>query len=278
MWDVFICHAYEDKDEIARPLAEKLNELGIKVWYDEYSLKLGDSLRRSIDKGLTGSNFGVVILSHNFFSKEWPQKELDALYIRDTHKKVILPIWHKVNEEDLSTYSLTLASKFGVKTSEGLDKVIKSILEIIYPEADFFVSKGDVIKISPSKINLTAEEWAVETNFTVKNMSNHPLHDIALVITFEGSHISSDDVEFELIEKTNIAKGNIGSVEIDGELLGLTMINSEGNEFKEYHLYQLGPQEQKTIRVKSKKSFKTGNFINLLVSNFEVGAGKIFII
>jgi hypothetical protein len=45
MWDVFISHANEDKDDIARPLAEKLKALGLKVWFDEYSLKLGDSLR-----------------------------------------------------------------------------------------------------------------------------------------------------------------------------------------------------------------------------------------
>ena len=62
-----------------RPLAERLVSAGLKVWYDDFSLKVGDSLRRSLDEGLSKSRFGVVILSPSFFKKEWPQKELDGL-------------------------------------------------------------------------------------------------------------------------------------------------------------------------------------------------------
>ncbi len=66
MWDLFISHASEDKDEIARPLADQLVEAGLKVWFDEYELTVGDSLRRSIDQGLAQSRFGVVILKRTF--------------------------------------------------------------------------------------------------------------------------------------------------------------------------------------------------------------------
>ena len=65
-WDVFISHASEDKDTFVRPLAHALNNLGVKVWYDEFSLRLGDSLSRSIDKGLAESAFGVVVISPHF--------------------------------------------------------------------------------------------------------------------------------------------------------------------------------------------------------------------
>ena len=78
-WDVFISHAGEDKDQVARPLAKQLTALGVRVWYDEAALTLGDSLNRSIDAGLSRSRFGVVILSRHFFEKEWPQRELDGL-------------------------------------------------------------------------------------------------------------------------------------------------------------------------------------------------------
>lgn len=78
-YDVFICHASEDKDSFVRPLSKELSSRGLRVWYDEFSLKLGDSLRRSIELGLTKSHFGIVVLSLAFFSKEWPQKELDGL-------------------------------------------------------------------------------------------------------------------------------------------------------------------------------------------------------
>jgi hypothetical protein len=78
-WNVFISHASEDKDEIARPLAHALQSEGYRVWYDEFTLTVGDSLRKSIDQGLAGSDFGVVILSKHFFEKHWPEQELNGL-------------------------------------------------------------------------------------------------------------------------------------------------------------------------------------------------------
>jgi hypothetical protein len=74
-WDVFISHASEDKEAIARPLADALKSKGLKVWYDDFSLTVGDSLRQSIDRGLSYSRYGVVILSPRFFEKHWPQQE-----------------------------------------------------------------------------------------------------------------------------------------------------------------------------------------------------------
>ncbi len=61
-YDIFISHASEDKDDFVRPLAIALIEKGFKVWYDELSLDVGDSLRQSIDKGLKNSRFGLVWL------------------------------------------------------------------------------------------------------------------------------------------------------------------------------------------------------------------------
>ena len=54
----------------------------MSVWFDELTLKVGDSLRRSIDRGLASSRFGIVVISPHFLSKEWPQKELDGLTAR----------------------------------------------------------------------------------------------------------------------------------------------------------------------------------------------------
>jgi hypothetical protein len=84
MFDVFICHASEDKETFVRPLAEALRSENVAVWYDEFALKLGDSIRRSLDKGLKQSRFGIVILSNAFFEKRWPQYELDGLAERET--------------------------------------------------------------------------------------------------------------------------------------------------------------------------------------------------
>ena len=82
-YDIFISHASEDKDAIARPLYNALIDSGISVWFDEAVIKLGDSLRRKIDEGLSKCRYSVVILSPHFLSKEWPQRELDGLVARD---------------------------------------------------------------------------------------------------------------------------------------------------------------------------------------------------
>lgn len=130
-WDIFISHASEDKEEIAWPLAEALQRAGLRVWYDEFSLKLGDSLRRTIEQGLRDSRFGLVILSPNFFAKEWPQRELDGLTAREVQEgKVILPVWHKVSPQDVLRFSPVLADKLGVSTAQGLDRVVQQILQL----------------------------------------------------------------------------------------------------------------------------------------------------
>src|SRR4051794_37563050 len=120
--DIFISHAREDKEDVARPLAEALRRQGLVVWYDEYVLRLGDSLRQVIDKGLSSSRFGVVILSPSFFSKEWPQRELNGLLARESANgvKVLLPVWHKITFEDVAHFSPLLADKLAVSTDRGL--------------------------------------------------------------------------------------------------------------------------------------------------------------
>lgn len=69
-FDFFISHASEDKDNFVRPLVNELSQLGINVWFDEQTLEIGDSLRRNIDTGLKKASYGIVVLSHAFFSKK----------------------------------------------------------------------------------------------------------------------------------------------------------------------------------------------------------------
>ncbi len=131
-WDVFISHATEDKEPFVRSLAEALREAGLRVWYDRFTLKVGDRLRRSIDHGLARSRFGVVVLSPYFFAKEWPQLELDGLAGREiAGRKVILPVWHNIDAEEVRKFSPTLADRVAVKSSVGLENVVKELLDAI---------------------------------------------------------------------------------------------------------------------------------------------------
>lgn len=118
-FDVFVSHATEDKDLIVRPLAQALQERGLSVWYDEFELRVGDSLRRSIDKGIANSRFGLVVLSRSFFAKGWPQYELDGLVMMSmTNKQVLLPIWHDISKDDVMRQSPSLADKVALRTSD----------------------------------------------------------------------------------------------------------------------------------------------------------------
>lgn len=131
-WDVFISHASEDKESFVHPLAEELTRLGLRVWYDKFTLKLGDSLREKIDYGLRYSRFGVVVLSPHFFSKDWPKKELDGLVALEVDgRKVILPVWHNVTRANVAGYSPILAGRLAVSTSTGLDNVVSEIRRAI---------------------------------------------------------------------------------------------------------------------------------------------------
>lgn len=130
-WDFFVSHASEDKVNVARPLAERLQSYGFKVWFDEQQILIGDSLRRRIDEGLSRSRFGIIILSPSFFAKEWPQKELDALVFKESgNARVILPIWHEVTVTDVARFSPLLADRKAIRTSDGLDKIVEEILRV----------------------------------------------------------------------------------------------------------------------------------------------------
>ncbi len=132
-WDVFISHAWEDK-EFAGQLANELKRRGLRVWYDQFTLRVGDSLRESIDRGLTHSRFGVVVLSRDFFAKKkkWTRAELNGLFaLERPDKKVILPVWHNITAEELGKYSPILADRLAASSDRGLEQVVTELLQAI---------------------------------------------------------------------------------------------------------------------------------------------------
>lgn len=130
-YDFFISHASEDKEEFVRPLVEELSKLDLKIWYDEFTLKIGDSLRRSIDQGLANSRYGIVVLSSAFFAKNWPEYEFNGMIAKEMNGvKVVLPIWHKVSKDEVLRYSPSLADKLALNSS------LKSVVEIAKELAD----------------------------------------------------------------------------------------------------------------------------------------------
>ncbi|MBO5173518.1 MAG: DUF1883 domain-containing protein [Eubacterium sp.] len=132
-YDVFISHASEDKEDVVRPLAKSLKEKGISVWYDEFELKIGDSLRRKIDQGLSKSRFGIVVISRAFIKKGWTNYELDGLMTKAiSGEQILLPIWHDITKQEVIDYSPSLADKVARNTSqETVEEIAEEIAEMI---------------------------------------------------------------------------------------------------------------------------------------------------
>ena len=162
LYDVFICHASEDKDSFVRPLAALLRERHVEVWYDEFTLTLGDSLRRAIDAGLRQSRFGAVVLSKAFFSKQWPQYELDGLAAREMrgNDRVLLPIWHGVGVEDVMAYSPPLAGRVAVVSSEGVENAADAILKVVHPQGSpLLVARDTLLEYGITPPVITDSYW-----------------------------------------------------------------------------------------------------------------------
>lgn len=138
-WDVFISHASEDKAAIAEPLALALQARGLKVFLDKFEMRMGDSLRRRIDYGLTHSTFGVVILSPAFFAKGWAQYELDGIVGMSVNgEQRMLPIWHEISRAEVAQKSPSLADKIARDTASS------TVAEIADEIADVIGSAGKV--------------------------------------------------------------------------------------------------------------------------------------
>ena len=146
---VFISHASEDKAAVARPIAEGLEAAGWAVWLDEYELTLGDSLFQGINDGLARSRCGVVVLSESFFAKHWTKQELDALAAKESSSgtKVILPVWHGIDQHYLAHEAPMLANRLGVSTDMGIPHVVEQITRALSKElrSGTAAGKGELV-------------------------------------------------------------------------------------------------------------------------------------
>jgi hypothetical protein len=160
-YDVFICHASEDKDDFVRPLAEKLRQHHIDVWYDEFSLTIGDSLTQKIDEGLSKSRYGIVVLSPNFFNKPWAKRELSGLTSREMieGKDLILPIWHRVGAQDVMQYSPPLADKKAGSSRDGINSLIRDLIKKIKPDESPLIVARDYLTKLNVDIPPISDEW-----------------------------------------------------------------------------------------------------------------------
>ncbi len=102
-YDVFISHANKDKLSFVDDLNESLKKLGVSIFYDKESLEWGDNWKERILDGTKKAEFAIIVISENFFDREWTEKELSEFLNRQDRngQKLILPIVHNISNEDL---------------------------------------------------------------------------------------------------------------------------------------------------------------------------------
>lgn len=143
-YDVFISHAYEDKDEIGDQLNDILRKSGLRVWYSGNDIRVGEDLTETIiHEVIPASKFGVAIISNHYAKAGWGRKELSALHAIEQQRgyPVILPVWHRISEPEVAIEFPYLAGRFAVSSEKGIKHVASRLAPVIRSTAVLKPSK-----------------------------------------------------------------------------------------------------------------------------------------
>lgn len=135
-YDLFLCHAWDDRRETAKELYDALEHIGVTVWFSEKNVVLGTPLMREIDRGLAKSRAGLVLVTRSFVKRlkaaGVADKELSALLARD----LLVPVVHGISYEELREESPLLASRTGLDTAEDtMEQIAVKIGELVSTDA-----------------------------------------------------------------------------------------------------------------------------------------------
>ena len=130
--DVFLCHAWDDREGVAKELHDLLDGDGVKVWFSEKDVRLGVPLLRAIDRGLANTRAGIVLVTPALLDRLENEgiadKELSELLARDQ----LIPVVHGTTFEALREISPLLASRSGLSTADQpLADVASKIAELV---------------------------------------------------------------------------------------------------------------------------------------------------
>jgi hypothetical protein len=281
-YDAFISHATEDKDDFVRPLAAELAKFGLNIWFDESTLRVGDSLRASIERGLSRSRFGVVVFSESFFAKNWPPAELNALFAREmaSGEKVILPIWHNVTLAQMLQFAPIQADKVAAKSSEGIPNVAKKLVAVIRPEAlqidttrrdleatnrrlsEQFEEKysgygirtltGTTMRDLPRESDVIASQWSngVRTDIVVKDPASAKRQPLKIGMSFVGTGVT----KFQEMLRTGRAQELLAS-EFRNVRTNIPLAEQEANERQTYASLRMVPRLPASSKVLARVVF-----------------------
>ncbi len=135
-WDIFISHASDDKEAFVDPLARRLRQLAVRVWYDKFVLIPGDRLSEKIAEGLAKSRYGLLVISPAFISKKWTRYELSGLinrFVEDNTR--LIPLWLGITRAEVVAFNPALADLLSIHANkDNIEACTLEILRIVRPQ------------------------------------------------------------------------------------------------------------------------------------------------
>jgi hypothetical protein len=122
-YDVFLSHAHADKELFVADLKNSFEKLGIRIFYDTDSIKWGNNWKKKIYEGLDKCRFAVIVISDDFYGREWTEKELKTLLTRQNSngEEVILPILYNTTLSDMQKHYKSLTGIQFLEVSDTCD-------------------------------------------------------------------------------------------------------------------------------------------------------------
>lgn len=216
MEDVFICFVSADK-ELASDIDDALHHKGLDS--ELFMLSLGDNLAQRVEQGLREARYGVLILSPAFFQRPWPRYDLDQLVTTERayeSRTLLLPVWHRMSQQDIARFSPTLASKVGVPTDWGIEAVVEEIANTIRPLQSTSRSyENSSFKRPPQKLGSTPSDPQRLHSILVANFSNSELWELAFSLQIDYDELSGETKSRKAIELIGYCqrRGRMGELE-----------------------------------------------------------------
>jgi hypothetical protein len=270
--EYFISHASEDKQDFVRDLANQFIRNGATVFYDEYSIKLGDSLFDKINSGIKESKNCILVLSKYFFEKDWTVTELRAIFNQHVTGKIkLFVIYHNISFEEVSEEYPLLADILGINSEIGFEKIAEKIFEA----TDYkpIVSYGKVNLNEGPKSNTKKEGFHFMIRFALPRRGNPRIPKVLLDTGIQNQFHSrarlaimdNERLYFEIVT-TDYQKLSV-SIDISNWNIGEphVVIANLDNNGKTIKMYLDG-------KVKSELKYK---FLNIPADLFNSGHGMI---
>lgn len=170
--DLFISYSSKDKNFVQK-LVHDLKAHGVTVWWDEWEMKVGDSIIKKIQDGIKRSAYLGIVLSPNSASSTWVEKEMDTAQIIELEKQevFILPILKATCEIPIFLKSKKYAD-FRNSYEKGLFRLLERFEAALEPNITKGLMSQERTKILSSNLRIACSKRDKYLNFLIESLSS----------------------------------------------------------------------------------------------------------